>query len=263
MFDSHMHTPLCHHAVGAPLEYAHQAVHAGLAGICFTEHMPLPNDADKHVRLRQENLPTYYELIQNTQALCRDDLEIRCGLEMDFIPGIETFSQNLLAVYDWDYIIGSVHRVGELAYGTAPQPNDLENYWRAYYNLIIVAAQTGLYDAIGHLDLPVRWLKTPPHHFEMVLPVLDVIAKHKMALDFNTSGLRGELKAPHPPLEFLKAAFERGIPLVLGSDAHNPEDVGSHFTSAIEMAKQAGYTQMGAFKKRVLEMYSIINTDEG
>ena len=261
MFDSHMHTPLCHHAIGAPIEYAHEAIHAGLSGICFTEHMPLPLDADAHVRLSAGNLAMYYELIKNTQTLCRNDLEIRCGLEMDFIPGIETFSQNLLALHGWDYIIGSVHRVGELAYGVPPQPSDLDNYWRAYYNLIMVAAQTGLYDAIGHLDLPVRWVAAPEQHLEMVLPALDVIAKHKLALDFNTSGLRGELDAPHPPLEFLKATFERGIPLVLGSDAHNPKDVGSHFVDAIALAKQAGYTKVAAFKNRVLETYAI-NMDE-
>ncbi|MEY4529752.1 MAG: hypothetical protein RLZZ156_473 [Deinococcota bacterium] len=262
MFDSHMHTPLCHHAVGAPIEYAHEAVMLGLTGICFTEHMPLPDNADAHLRLSGENLPMYCELIQTTQSLCRDDLEVRCGLEMDFIPGIELFSKNLLALNDWDYIIGSVHRVGDLAYGVCPPAEDLENYWRAYYNLIIVAAQTGLYDSIGHLNLPVRWVNPPEHHLEMVLPALDIIAKNNLALDFNTSGLRGELHAPHPPLEILKAAFERNIPLVLGSDAHNPKDVGSHFSSAIRLAKQVGYTQVGAFKHRQLELYSIINTDE-
>jgi histidinol-phosphatase (PHP family) len=262
MFDSHMHTPLCHHAVGAPIEYAHEALHAGLSGICFTEHMPLPEDQDSHVRLSGKNLPIYYELIKSTQALCRDDLEIRFGLEMDFIPGIENFSQKIMGKYTWDYIIGSVHRVGELGYGVSPDPNDLEHYWRAYYNLIMVAAQTGLYDAIGHLDLPVRWLYAPEHHLEIALPALDVIAKYNLALDFNTSGLRGVLKTPHPPLEFLKAAYERSIPLVLGSDAHNPEDVGSHFSSALALARQAGYTEVGAFKRRKLEMYSIINTDE-
>jgi histidinol-phosphatase (PHP family) len=262
MFDSHMHTPLCHHAVGAPLEYAHQATLIGLSGICFTEHMPLPDNTDHHLRLNLDSLPVYRELIQGTQSLYRDELEIRCGLEMDFIPGIETFSQKLLSL-EWDYIIGSVHQIGDLAYGIAPHPKDLENYWRAYYNLIVVAAQSGLYDAIGHLDLPKRWVKTPPDHLDMVLPALDVIAKHNLALDFNTSGLRGKTQQPHPPLEFLKAAFERGIPLVLGSDAHNPEDVGADFISAIALAKEAGYKELGAFKNRILEMYSIIDTDEG
>ena len=36
LFDSHMHTPLCKHAVGEPEDYAEQALAEGLKGIIFT-----------------------------------------------------------------------------------------------------------------------------------------------------------------------------------------------------------------------------------
>ena len=36
------HTPLCGHASGTPREYAQDALDAGLDGICFTDHMPVP-----------------------------------------------------------------------------------------------------------------------------------------------------------------------------------------------------------------------------
>jgi histidinol-phosphatase (PHP family) len=255
MFDSHIHTPLCHHAIGAPLEYAHEAVLAGLDGICFTEHMPLPNNTDANLRLTQEEILMYREMIYSTKQLCSTDLEVRCGLEMDFIPGIEAFSQALLEDYQWDYIIGSVHRVGELSYGIVPAPQDLESYWQAYYNLIIAAAQSSLYDSIGHLDLPKRWVETPSKHMDMVLPALDAIAKHGLALDLNTSGFRGKYQVPHPPLEILREANTRGIPIVLGSDAHAPEDVASHFETALGLAKAAGYSEVVSFKNRILEPY--------
>ncbi len=259
MFDSHIHTPLCHHATGAPLEYALEAVHVGLRGICFTEHMPLPNDRDSQVRLTKNSLLAYRDMIKGTQLLCNNDLEVRCGLEMDFIPGIEAFSRDLLTNFEWDYIIGSVHRVGEMAYGSPPDQKDLTSYWKNYYQLVIAAAQSGLYDSIGHLDLPRRWTVAPDRHLEMVQPALDAISQHGLALDFNTSGLRGQLGAPHPPLEFLRQASRRNIPLVLGSDAHSPDAVGSHFESALCLAREAGYSQVVSFHKRVSEPYSIIN----
>ena len=254
-----MHTPLCHHAIGAPLEYALEAVHVGLSGICFTEHMPLPNDADAQVRLTKNSLLAYRDMIKGTQLLCNNDLEVRCGLEMDFMPGIEAFSQNILTNFDWDYIIGSVHRVGEMAYGVAPAQEDLQSYWTSYYNLVVVAAQSGLYDSIGQLDLPRRWTASPDQHLEMVQPALDAISQHGLALDLNTSGLRGKVGALHPPLEFLRQAKIRNIPLVLGSDAHSPEAVGSHFETAISLAREAGYSQVVSFKERVIEHHSIID----
>ncbi len=259
MFDSHLHTPLCHHATGAPLEYATQAVHIGLRGICFTEHMPLPNDADSEVRLTKSSLLAYRDMVKGTRILCNNDLEVRCGLEMDFIPGIEAFTKDLLNSFQWDYIIGSVHRVGKMAYGIAPEPADLQSYWIDYYKLVIAAAQSGLYDSIGHLDLPRRWTDAPDQHLEMILPVLDTISQHGLALDFNTSGLRGKLGAAHPPLEFLRLAHLRDIPLVLGSDAHSPDAVASHFDQALCLAREAGYSQVVSFNNRVAEPESIID----
>ncbi len=259
MFDSHMHTVLCHHAIGSPLEYAFSAIRQGFTGICFTEHMPLPNNANAHVRLRDDELLKYREMIYAARVMNAEELEVRCGLEMDFIPGIEAFSASLLEQYNWDYCIGSVHQVADLMYGVAPLAADLQAYWATYYDLVTQAAQTGLYNAIGHLDLPLRWTVAPDEHLELVLPVLDVIAKHGLALDFNTSGLRGEVGAPHPSAHILQAAFERGIPLVLGSDAHQPEHVGADFNQALSMARAVGYDSVLAFKEGKPESYSIID----
>jgi histidinol-phosphatase (PHP family) len=254
VIDSHLHTPLCHHAVGLPLEYALAARQAGLHGICFTEHMPLPQDADAHLRLRWNELETYRAMIAQIYA---PPLEVRCGLEMDFIPGIEGFSSKLLKDFAWDYIIGSVHRVDALGYGIAPHPDDLQSYWRRYYELVALAAGSGLYDSIGHLDLPKRWVAPPPNHLELLLPALEAIADAGLALDFNTSGWRGTVGEPHPPLEVLCEAHKRQIPLVLGSDAHAPEHVGWGFAQAVALAKEAGYSQVVAFQERRLEVFKI------
>ena len=39
-----MHTPLCHHAVGEPVEYAAQALRLGLTEIGFSDHSPMRQD---------------------------------------------------------------------------------------------------------------------------------------------------------------------------------------------------------------------------
>jgi histidinol-phosphatase (PHP family) len=257
-FDSHMHTPLCKHAVGSSLEYAHEAIGAGLAGICFTEHIPFPGDADAHTRPRNADLPEYLEIVDTARRLYAQRLEVRVGLEADFLPGLEPHIAQLTARHDWDYIIGSVHQVGAYAYGVAPEPQHLLEYWRAYYDLVIQAAKSGLFDAIGHLDLPKRWIAPPINHLEYALPALDAIAEARLALDFNTSGWRiPALNEAHPTNALLREARVRGIPLALGSDAHRPADVGSNFGRALELAQNAGYGEVVSFSKRQPQIASL------
>jgi histidinol-phosphatase (PHP family) len=251
LFDSHMHTPLCNHAVGSPLEYAHAAIETGLAGICFTEHIPFPDDADSHTRPRNSDIPEYLEIVDSARRLYAQRLEVRVGLEADFVPGLESHIEALTARHDWDYIIGSVHQIGPYIYGVAPEPSDLIEYWQAYYALVTRAAQSGLFDAIGHLDLPKRWVAPPANHLEYALPALDAIAAAGLALDFNTSGWRiSALNEAHPTSALLREARARGIALVLGSDSHRPKDVGSNFDRALEWARDAGYSSVTAFKSR-------------
>ncbi len=251
IFDSHMHTPLCQHAVGSPLEYAQAAIDAGLVGICFTEHIPFPLDADSHTRPRNADLPEYLEIVDAARRLYAQRLEVRVGLEADFLPGLEPHIAQLTSRHDWDYIIGSVHQVGAYAYGVAPEPQHLLEYWRAYYDLVIQAARSGLFDAIGHLDLPKRWVAPPTNYLEYALPALDAIAEAGLALDFNTSGWRiSALNEAHPTNALLLEASARGIGLVLGSDAHRPQDVGSKFERALELARAAGYGEVISFRER-------------
>ena len=56
LFDSHMHTPLCGHATGTPREYAQAALDAGLDGVCFTDHAPMPAWYDAPWRMRPSPL---------------------------------------------------------------------------------------------------------------------------------------------------------------------------------------------------------------
>ena len=42
--DYHMHTPLCRHARGEPVDYARRALEVGLTEIGFSDHSPMPRD---------------------------------------------------------------------------------------------------------------------------------------------------------------------------------------------------------------------------
>src|SRR4051812_35142663 len=99
--DYHMHTPLCHHAVGEPKEYAAQAVRLGLREIGFSDHSPMEHDGFDEWRMELDKLDKY---IQMVQAACKEhpDLTIKIALEVDYIPGHETWIRHLAQLHPWD-----------------------------------------------------------------------------------------------------------------------------------------------------------------
>ncbi|WP_102126906.1 histidinol-phosphatase HisJ family protein [Deinococcus planocerae] len=238
LFDSHMHTPLCGHATGTPREYAQAALDAGLSGVCFTDHIPMPAWYDAPWRMRRDQLGEYVGNVLEARAVFQGRLEVRLGLEADFHPGTERYVAELLETYDWDYVIGSVHYLGAWGFDNPEYVDeygarDLGSLYRHYYVLVEGAARTGLFDAIGHLDLPKKFGHRDPDGYA-ALHALDVIAERGLSLDFNTAGWRKPVAEAYPAPDLTRAAAERGIGFVLGSDAHRPEEVGYHFTEAIK-----------------------------
>lgn len=237
-FDSHLHTPLCQHASGHPAEYAQAALEAGLGGIVFTDHIPMPQWYDAPWRMRRDQLDQYVEEVRAVQAQFAGRLEVRLGLEADHHPGTGRWVEEVLAVHPWDYVIGSVHYLGAWGFDNPEhvaeyERRDLNELYRDYYALIEDAARSGLYDAIGHLDLPKKFGYRDPGG-EAALKALDVIAGQGLALDFNTAGWRKPVAEAYPAPDLLRAAARRGIPFVLGSDAHKPDEVGYRFAEALK-----------------------------
>ena len=81
-------------------------------------------------------------------------------------------------------------------------------------------------------------------------PVVDAIAAS--GARSSSTPRAGTNPAPKPIRRsgFLELACSAGIPLVISSDAHAPEEVGRDFANAIELAKAAGFRDTVLFEKR-------------
>src|ERR1022692_3605961 len=110
--DYHMHTPLCRHATGEPIEYAKHAAAIGLDEIGFSDHSPMRWDNFDNWRMNLSQLDEYVEKVRRAQ---KDfpQLTIRLALEVDYLPGHEEWIRELAARHPWDYFIGSVHYVSD------------------------------------------------------------------------------------------------------------------------------------------------------
>lgn len=254
--DYHLHTPLCRHAVGSPTELARQARALGLDEIGFSDHAPLPRDDFDDWRMRADQLEEY---IQSVQAARRDvpELTIRLALEVDYLPGQEDWVRDLAARHPWDYLIGSVHYITDSwAVDNPQQVSEWERHdpavvWQMYVERLTQAAASGLFDIIGHADLPKKFGHRPPGDCALLyLPFWTAARLQGCAIELNTAGLRKDCREIYPGLDLLRQARNHGVPITFGSDAHAPEDVGRALAEAVHQARAAGYTQYCRFAAR-------------
>jgi len=252
LYESHCHTPLCKHARGLPGEYAAVAEARGLKGLIVTCHAPLPDGFSAAVRMAPEEFEKYVDMVEQARAEWEGRVDVKLGIESDYYPGVEPWLEKLHARADFHHVLGSVHyHIGE--YRELYFTGDIFLYQQLYYEHLARAAETGLYDTMAHPDLikneaPAEWLF--PRIKPFIERSLDRIAATGVAMELNTSGVNKALSEMNPGLEQLALMHERGIPVVLGADAHRPSRVADGFEKALEMLREVGYGDVSLFLGR-------------
>ena len=258
--DYHLHTPLCRHATGEPEAYATRALEIGLTEIGFSDHSPMPQDGYDNWRMLLSELEEYVAKVRRVQ---KDfpRLTVRLALEVDYIPGCESWVRDLAARYPWDYFIGSVHYVAEGWDVDNPakkhlwHERDSDEIWSIYFERLICAVESKLFDYIAHPDLPKKFNIYPKTD---CLPwfqnFLRAAHQHQIPFEINTGGLRKDCREMYPSTRFLRLASEYQLPIVFGSDAHAPEEVGDHFAEAVQLARHTGFTHCCRFVGRQREL---------
>lgn len=254
--DYHTHTRLCQHAAGEPLDYARAARRRGLPEMAVTDHGPTPLDYDARHRMEMDQFPEYRRGVETAQR--EEPGRVLLGIEADYFEGCESFMEGWLAAHPFDLVLGSIHYL-------EPPPREkseakhlwdfgaIRAAWKRYFEIVGRMADSGLYDVVAHLDMLKRNGSRPLDSDlrDWALPALDRIARAGMAIEVNTSGLRHAVREAYPSPQLLSWAREREIPIVFGSDAHEPEQVGFAFDRALPQARECGYTHSLQFRGRV------------
>jgi histidinol-phosphatase (PHP family) len=224
------------------LAYCEVAKARGVRQLGITEH-------DRY--LPKIDLDAFREAREASQ-----DVELRLGIEIDYVSGAEERMDRDGAALPYDYVIGSVHRVdGE----EVDQPLDREIYekygayelYDLYYRNVRDAALSGRFEVIGHPDL-IKIFKTYPEEdiTGMLTETADAFAEGGVVVDVNAAGLRKPVGEVYPSRRLLELFFERGVPIVLSSDAHAPDQVALGYDKSIPLVKEVGYTEVVTFKDR-------------
>ena len=198
--DYHMHTALCGHATGSLEEYVQHAISIGLKEIGFSDHAPMVHERHQGVTMDFRQLPLYHRLINEVKDKYKGQISIKYALEADYVAGFEDKTKAIIDAYPYDYIIGSVHYVNGWAVDDPAtierwKTQDVNQIWRDYFQLLRQSAQTGLFNIIGHSDLPKKFGYLPT--VDMTDEVKKTAAVFKncgVAVEINTSGLRKPIK---------------------------------------------------------------------
>ncbi|MDR0268898.1 histidinol-phosphatase HisJ [Paenibacillus sp.] len=264
LIDYHTHHVRCGHAVGELEEYVRRGIEIGLDQIGLSDHMPLLHiDLATYypeMAMPLDELPRYVEECLNLKEKYKGQIDIRLGLEGDYIEGSEEAIERIIRVYPWDYVIGSVHFLGEWDITDHRQVhgwdgcNRLEVY-QTYYDAVQKAAATGFYDIMGHLDVIKRFGYHPGVEAAAEVEALEnaalvAVAKNGVVMELNASGLSKPCAEMFPSGRMLREAFRMGIPLTVGSDAHDPKKLGENLDHARRELWEIGFRELAVFEKR-------------
>ncbi len=256
MIDYHLHGNFCGHASGELEEYVESALEKGFAEIGFSAHLPKVVDPDPYHAMLEEDLPRYVELVHSLRDRYRDGIMIRLGIEADYFPDHEEETERLLTSYPFDYVLGSVHFLGDWHFTSRVglpryEREDPATVYPRYYELLGRMIGTGLFDIAAHADAITR------EHFRPREPldgeyrdIARLLGEKGMAIEVSTAGLRRGAGSIYPNEEFLRVCVEAGVPLTLGSDAHSPEDVGRDYDRAFDVLRELGVRNIATYEAR-------------
>lgn len=265
--DYHLHlrpdeddTPPERYFTAANVErYLEAAEAAGVEELGVSEHVyrfRQALDLWRHplwVASARDDLDAYCEFVRSTP--------LRLGVECDFVPGAEQRTEALLAARDFDYVVGSVHFVGEgdaavdhPGFDVWAGGGDAERIWRRYFEALAACARSGLFDILAHPDLVKVWGKSRPlpegdlqRFYE---PAVEAIAESGIAVEISTAGLRKPVGELYPAHQFVVMCVAAGADFALSSDAHLPEQVGFGYDHALAFLDRLGVGEICAFERR-------------
>jgi len=261
-FDFHTHHDRCGHATGTLRDYVTAAIENNMHIIGLSDHLPLFAESEDHPSpggcMAKSEFTNYVNEVLQLKQEFAGTIDVRLGVEADFIPNCIDLYRDVLASYPFDYIIGSVHEfTGIGLYDTEDWEKltsqgklDLKNN---YYYHIAQSAKSGLYDILGHVDALNRYLPGYPElQTDAADTTLRIIAENDIVMEINSSD---ENWVPNETI--LERALYYGIKVTFGSDAHEPERVGDHFEEVRQHLLNIGYREWAVFNQRQRTMISL------
>ena len=233
-------------------EFVNSAYKLGLKEIAFTDH-------DEYLK----NLN--WDLIEKVSK--NSPIKVLKALEFDYIPGREEAIRRNIKKYKLDFAIGSIHFIDGWGFDNPKyieeySKRDIDLSYKNYFQLVLKAIRSNLFDIIGHFDLIKLFAFRPNQDNKdnldsFVKDILRELKQNSLVLELNTNGINKPIKEIYPSEEIIRMAYDLNIPFTLASDAHHPKRVGENIKASAELLKKIGYKEIAVFEDRKMSFQEL------
>ena len=267
--DYHVHTEFSEDSTYPMADVVEDAIALGLDEICLTDHVDygIKHDWDEPgpmpwrcgAPLSNVDYPRYLTRIAELRRAYEGRITLRAGLEL----GVQTHTVGRYEALwervgpELDFAILSIHQVDDLEFwNQAFQAGRTQQEYneRYYEEMLEVVRAFDHWSVLGHMDLIVRYDEAGPYPFERVRPLVTQILRHVIAagkgIEVNTSSVRYGLADTTPSRAILALYRELGGRIVtIGSDSHEPGQLGAHIREAHRTLAELGFTEWCTFER--------------
>ena len=253
--------------------YVEEAVNQNLSAIGFSDHAPLALDCSWAMDANQAE--SYLAEVKRLRAEFKDQIEVYCGLEVDYIPNLISINAAHIKSLDLDYTIGAIHFVDAFPDGTPWAIDSGSSVWKVgikqifggsveaavkrYFELTREMLEVAPPTIVAHLDRIKKnnigeafYSEEQPWYKKQIELTLAAISESGSILEVNTKGLyRSKFSEPYPSRWVLRKAAELDIPVHLAADAHHPYLITGAFDEATKILTSVGYERMMVLKDGV------------
>jgi histidinol-phosphatase (PHP family) len=263
----HSHSEFCD-GTGKLEDYVKSAINKGFDAFGFSGHAPLPFKNDW--TMPKSDLSTYLEETKRLKTVYKDDIDLKIGLEVDYIENTMKPSDQYYQDLGLDFIIGSIHLLPDINAGeylgveyvksemeqliNDTFEGDTRLLVKEYYRLVRDMSEHGGFDIMGHLDVvkktnrnSIYFDETEDWYKAEISSTLECIADNKQILEVNTSQILNDPDRMYPSPWILQMAKNYDIPIMLNSDAHRPDRIDNYFEKAKLIMINAGYSELKVF----------------
>ncbi len=242
-----------------PEEYLIAARMQGIDILGFADHFyrDCPTPLKTPDWALQPNEEEHYFNTLETLANETKDIEIRIGLEFDWLEDNAMLLAPMASDSRLDYAIGSIHFVENESidlsamFWKSKSQDEVNEIIRRYWKNIVKMVNSSLFDIVGHLDLYKKFnAKATCDLSREISDALDAIKAADMVVELNTSGWHKDCRECYPNETLLKACFQREIPVTVSADAHRAELASTHFSRAYDILARVGYKSLARFRQR-------------
>jgi histidinol-phosphatase (PHP family) len=265
-FDYHMHSTYSCDCRTSMTDMCAEALRKNIPEIAFTEHFDRKREG---MCFDRYDADAFFRAIEAARTqFGPQGLTIKAGVEVGEIHLYRAEVNAILDSHPYDLVLGSLHWASGENIFERPyfQKRDARAAARDYFTELAEMVDGGGFNIMSHMDVLKRTgYGMYNNHFditeweEYVRPVLAACIRRGIAPEINTSALRMSVNQTHPTLEAIRWYKEMGGELLsIGSDSHNPTHLGTGLDKAIQIAKEAGFTQLTRFAARKVESFAAI-----